>query len=94
MVYDKGRLFSSLILFFLSKIRQTNLKSAPLIFCPMGRGPGGPPLATALDVVVVVVADVFEAGLIVNVLCDNVGVQIVTLIEANFPICLDDVTGA
>jgi len=39
------------------------------------------------------VADVVEVGLIVNILCDEVGVQIVSLIGANFPIYLDDVIG-
>ena len=37
------------------------------------------------------VAEGVEVGLIVNVLCDEVGVQIVTLIGATLPIRLDDV---
>ena len=41
---------------------------------------------TSVGEVIGLVADGIEVGLIVNVLCDEVGVQIVTLIGATFPI--------
>ena len=53
----QSKIKKKIVLHFLSslsgKINNTNPKSAPLLFCVLGRGPGGPVLAMALSMALI-----------------------------------------